>query len=86
MALYMYFHDLPVYGKGGFVHSTCKEWHVGDKLVLNSVEVRHLEYIEANGNELDCILSNFIHIPYHRDKKPMIWYGDMAKFIMANMT
>jgi len=46
--------------------------------------INDIEYIQANGDELELILSSFKNLPY--SNQPVVkWYGDMAKFIMANI-
>jgi len=44
-----------------------------------------IDYINATGNELTAILSHFVNIPCNFNNKDQFWFGDTAKFIIANL-
>ena len=39
----------------------------------------------ADGEELDLIRELFRNLPLCHDAKELVWYGDHAKFIVANL-
>ena len=70
-------------------------WHVGEPINQDHVLRRFDSYdfcmVQADGDELQYILSNFGGLPYLKvrndGKIPMVWrwYGDHAKFIVGNL-
>ena len=48
------------------------------------VNINKLVSIRVSGDDLKFI-KNFDHIPYKLNTHSQIWFGDMAKFIFANM-
>lgn len=59
-------------------------WHVGEK--LNTKHATHeVKEIYADGDELSFILQNVEGIPRAKGQRSMRWYGDHARFIVANL-
>lgn len=65
---------------GGFYSG---EWHVGERPPKNRT-LYDCYLIQADGDELDYILSNFSNIP-KTNKKLQVWTGDFANFIWQNL-
>ena len=68
------------------IHSGEYVWHVGEtKTPAYPTEVIA---IVADGDELDYILAMFDNIPrlsIKSTRRVVTWYGDIAKFIWANL-
>jgi hypothetical protein len=59
------------------------EWYMGD----SRPELNHLiDSVEADGDELVCLQSaRFRDLPMVLNTKAVKWFGDHAKFIVANL-
>ena len=44
-----------------------------------------IDYIQADGDELDYINANFLNIPNPFKKRVVRWFGEMARFIYNNL-
>jgi len=60
------------------------QWHVGEKVDLEP-ESFQFASVQADCDELLYIIAKFKNIPFHTDKPVQKWYGDLAKFILANL-
>lgn len=61
-------------------------WKIGDQ--SPKLDTEYIEYIVANGMELSLVLSRFQNIPKpekFNQVDSVYWYGDHAKFIIANL-
>lgn len=67
--------------KGGFY----KVWHVGERLDLAYEAVNNIVEIQADSTELDMIMSKFSNLPTVKYKQVVRYFGDTARFIVANM-
>lgn len=56
-------------------------WHIGEKKTM----VIGILSIQADGDELDYIITNFTNIPHHKTARVQTWFGDMATFIYTNL-
>ena len=59
------------------------QWHVGSSLPVN-LKVDRVVEVQANEDELRYLLTHF-NLPVCSHKKSISWFGDMAKFIVANL-
>ena len=59
-------------------------WHVGEQTY--SACASYVSSVQADGDELDYIKETMLHLPMRRDKSVVSWYGDHAKFIIANLS
>jgi hypothetical protein len=61
-------------------------WHVGEyNIKLTSSDLSRVSCVQADGDELDYILRNFKNIPVSTNVTVVRWFGDVAKFIAANL-
>ena len=59
------------------------EWHVGEEVPIDAGCV---ECVQADGDELHHILMEFKNLPrLVAHGKLVTWWGDHAKFIVANL-
>ena len=68
-----------------FNNGSDREWHVGrgnKEIKKYSVEVSS---IQADGDELEHIEDKFNNIPTVKSERVVTWFGDDAKFIVANL-
>ena len=68
--------------------TTEHEWHIGEKNPLSlsgnsSPYVAHVIEVQADGNELDHILTGWGNLAF-RYGRVIRFFGDDAKFIVAN--
>lgn len=61
-------------------------WHVGKFLPIASEDVKHIKEVQADGDELEYIKNNFSHMPVNVNRRVNRWFGEMARFIVANLT
>jgi hypothetical protein len=63
------------------------EWHLGQKLKLYVEEINEIHMVQADGDELEHILSNFKNLPAVAPtyKRVVRWWGNDAKFIASNI-
>lgn len=73
MALYITFED-----------NSGTNWHIGEKNPVEYGKVNFVREVQADGHELDHIHGNFSRIP-EANKRVVRWFGDHAKFIVANL-
>lgn len=59
------------------------EHHFGEK--RPDFEVQHVTEIQADCDELEVILGQFVNLPHIRGARSMKWFGDQAKFIAQNI-
>ena len=60
-------------------------WRIGDALpILFAMAQENITSISADGEELDHIKINFDNLPMPAFRRIVFWYGDTAKFIVAN--
>jgi hypothetical protein len=71
---------------------TCPTWHIGELKLYGvyaySDYAYGVEMVQADGDEIEYILARFSNVPRLSAKRwnyPIRWYGDMAKFIVANL-
>jgi hypothetical protein len=61
-------------------------WHVGRCRPNFSVpQLLSVRYVMADMDELDHLRAIFPSLPTRADRDSMIWFGDHAKFILANL-
>lgn len=58
--------------------------HVGEVVSRNSLAIGVIS-IQADGHELEFIAKNFSNIPIPKTNSVVIWYGEMARFILSNI-
>lgn len=59
-------------------------WNIGGDNTVLLFASKVIE-IRANGNELGLIYERFSNIPMPINCRIVNWYGDIAKFIIANL-
>ncbi len=59
-------------------------WHVGQGSPMSSFRNGDVDYICADGDELEKIKAEITGIPMST-KRVVTWYGDDARFIIANL-
>jgi hypothetical protein len=60
------------------------QWHTGENFAGIRTLSNEISNVQADGDELEHIKRNFSNIPM--TNKPVIkWFGDDAKFIVANL-
>lgn len=57
-------------------------WHLGE--ARPKVNVDQVDYIQADGHELEWIIERWIRLPYFSGGVST-WYGDTAKMIYASL-
>jgi phosphotransferase system HPr-like phosphotransfer protein len=60
--------------------------HALINLLNTNYKTMGLVEVQADGNELEQILKQFKDLPHNPDRRVHIWYGDLAKTILANLT
>lgn len=61
-------------------------WHVGGKPLDNTADPDKTIMVQADGHELEAICNQFTGLPKGGVRQRVVkWYGDMAKFIVANL-
>lgn len=60
-----------------------KVLYCGDERPLAKI-VEQCDCVTADGDELASIHENYDNVPWSKGCRVMTWYGDMAKFIIAN--
>ncbi len=63
-------------------------WYVNDTTAYHLKEpefIANVVSVFADGHELEHIENSFANVPFRRVKRVVSWYGDMAKFIVANL-
>lgn len=60
--------------------------HLGDtqNLAILKEQINHVNSVQADGDELDHIFRNYEGLPHHYSRQVQAWFGDSAKFIIAN--
>jgi len=61
------------------------QWHVGSPKPLSYEDITSVEYIQADGHELDLIKNTFDNTLIMPHKVVVRWYGDIAKTIIGNL-
>lgn len=66
-----------------------KTWNIGQPLPCNYDEIAQIEYIQADGDELEYIKNTFVFnnnytIPIPRNRV-VRWFGDIAKIIVDSL-
>ena len=70
----------------GFRDLADSQWHVQDgKMYLSDQVVMNVQVIQADGHELHYIIDHMPNVPYVVNRAVNRWFGDMAKFIAANI-
>jgi len=61
--------------------------HVGPhmKHAFNSDIAANVVYVQADGDELDCIVRQVENLPYNKTKRIQTWFGDMAQFLLCSV-
>lgn len=62
-----------------------RSWHVGTPISLTVNEADSVYYVQADGDELAHIVNLMPNIPVAMHKRVNRWFGDIAKFIAANL-
>ncbi len=62
---------------------TIKTWHVREGMVM--VDITDVGMIQAYGDELEFIRTNFDNVPISKTSRTQNWRGDLAKFIVENI-
>lgn len=61
-------------------------WHVGEKTPpMETTNGSVIQSAQANGDELRFILDHFGNLPSRHHNKVVVWYGEMAQFIVGNL-
>ena len=83
MSLYVVFKSKNFAGRPNHI-----ELHVpfGKSYERPDTEKEEIDYVQADGDELDYVLNTFIYLPRPLTGKPVVkWFGDDAKFIYFNL-
>lgn len=70
----------------GMTHD--KRWHIGTKFDTWDQSLERLKLlveVQADGDELDFISVQYSNIPMVARNRIVRWFGDDAKFIVANL-
>lgn len=62
------------------------EWHVGRSTKQMNEYGRQCIALQADGDELEAIRSQFTNLPIHTTRRVQRWSGDFAAFIAMNLT
>ena len=60
------------------------EWHVGESPPILYGDVKDVTEVQADGHELDYIINNMEGLPIAKTRV-VRWFGDHARFIVANL-
>jgi hypothetical protein len=63
-------------------------WHIGEACpVFEDMELSTYKVTEtwADGDELEYITRAFLNIPTNTTKRTLMWFGDIANFIVRNL-
>lgn len=60
-------------------------WYTGERCPVAFADIKNVEEIQADGGELDLILRVCQNIPVVTTTNVMRWFGDDARFIVANV-
>lgn len=60
-------------------------WHTGEPCPVPFANIKNVEEIQADGGELELILRVCQNIPVATTTNVMRWFGDDARFIVANV-
>jgi hypothetical protein len=60
------------------------DWHVGESNPVKYFELEDVVVVQADGHELELIAS-WSGVPIPKDRRVVRWFGDTAKFIVANL-
>jgi hypothetical protein len=67
------------------VQNSLERWVPFTSANLPKLVGERIDYIQADGDELDVILGSFENLPVARKKKIFRWYGDLAMTIYNNL-
>jgi hypothetical protein len=59
-----------------------QSWHTGD--IVPKIDPNTLDYIQADGHELNHIIANFPNLPFAR-RDVVKFTGEFARFIYVNL-
>lgn len=61
--------------------------HVGPQMqyAYNYKNVVDVVSIQADGDELECIMGQTVNVPHMVRKRVQTWFGDMAQFLLCNV-
>ena len=78
---------LEIYRKGNDLQAKYEEWHVGSPAPVAAGEYTKggIESVTASGHELNKVLNEIKGIPLAEGRPVVTWFGDHAKFIVANL-
>ena len=66
--------------------SLCHEWHVGMPFPLPfGTDIQGVVEVQADCDELNFVCEHFRDLPIRITRSTMRWFGDDAKFIVANL-
>lgn len=60
-------------------------WHVGGVKPFKQDGLETIATIQADGDELEFLETNFYGIPFVSKKNIVTWRGEMAEFIFDNL-
>lgn len=69
--------------KGSTYPAKAFEWHVGEG--RPGVNMEQVEEIQADGDELEHIKSNFTNLPMANHVHVVRWSGEFARFILNHL-
>jgi len=64
-------------------NTTERIWHIGESFPY--INIDNLNFIQADGDELDFITTKFGHSIPTPDNRVVRWYGDIAKTIIFSL-
>lgn len=68
-------------------NSPLLNWSVDEKIKRVSLgKILATDYVVADGRELSWILNSYLNMPHHRTVEPQIWTGDLARFIVGQLS
>lgn len=56
------------------------QWHVGQRVPLTDLVIEHVQFVQADCDELAWITQEFTNLPLSKGRVQR-WYGDTAKMI-----
>jgi hypothetical protein len=62
-----------------------RSWHVGESSPVANIDVMEIEEVQADGDELALIRRNVRNIPDYPSNVHVRYFGDTARFIVANI-
>lgn len=65
-----------------------RTWNIGEKIPVSFTEVKAINNILVDGDELNLLIRNFVNLPRLSSlstKRTTRYFGESAKFIIGNL-